>query len=49
MGPWMHQFPGTLEAATFDPVTLLTRAGWSFTAELYLLPSGSLSARGRPL
>lgn len=37
MGPWMHQFPGTLEAATFDPVTLLTHAGSSSTAELCLL------------
>lgn len=22
MGPWMHQYPRTLEAVTFDPVTL---------------------------
>lgn len=46
MGPWMRHFPGTLEPATFDPATLLTQAGWSFTAELHLLPSGSPSARG---
>lgn len=41
---WEETFAAP-EAATFDPVTLLTQDGPRFTTQFYLLPSGFLSAR----